>query len=330
MAASTSLAVRIHAYGPPAALSVDQVEAGEPGPGEVLLRQTAIGLNFIDTYHRSGLYPIDPLPAILGSEGAGVVEAVGPDAGDLRVGDRVGYAMSRGAYAERRLIDASLLVRLPETTSDELAAAALLKGLTAWYLIRETHRVSRGDTILVQAAAGGVGSILVQWASHLGATVYGTAGSEEKAELARRNGCAEVILYDREDVVARVAQLTEGRGVDVVYDGVGRATFDASLASLRPRGLLAAFGNASGAVPPFDILRLTDGSKFVTRPTLATYIAQREDLDRAASELFSALADGIVRIDIHQRFALTDARLAHEALEARRTIGSSVLLPTPE
>ncbi len=327
MTAERSTAVRIHRYGGPEVLEVEELPIGEPGPGEVRLRQTAVGLNFIDTYHRTGLYPVDPLPAALGSEGAGRVEAVGPGVERWQVGDRVAYALSRGAYAAQRLIDADQLVRLPETIGDDLAAASMLKGLTAWYLVRETHVVATGDSVLVHAAAGGVGSILCQWAKSLGATVFGTAGTPEKALKAKANGCDEVILYREEDVADRISQATGGRGVDVVYDGVGQATFDASLASLKPRGLLAAFGNASGAVPPFDLLRLTEGSKFVTRPTLATYVAERADLERGAGALFQALESGTIEIEIGSRFPLSEARSAHETLEARRTVGSTLLIP---
>ena len=320
-----TLAVRVHAHGGPEALSLDTIPVPDPGPGEILLAQTAIGLNFIDTYHRSGLYPIDPLPAVIGSEAAGIVEAVGEGVVDLEVGDRVAYALARGAYAEKRLVSAERVVRLPDGVSDEVGAAAMLKGLTAQYLLRRTYRVSAGDTTLVHAAAGGVGSILCQWGRGLGATVIGTAGSAEKAERARRNGCSDVILYRDEDVAERVMELTSGRGVDVVYDGVGKATFEASLASVKVHGMLVTFGNASGPVPPLDLLRLTPRGTFVTRPSLATYAASREDLERASGELFAVISDGTVSVEIGQRWDLRDVRAAHEALEARSTVGSSVL-----
>lgn len=324
---TTSLVVRVHAYGGVEALRVEEVEVGTPGPGEVLLRQTAIGLNFIDTYHRSGLYPIDPLPAVLGSEGAGVVEAVGPGVEDFAVGDRVAYGLGRGAYAERRLIEAERLVALPAAISDEAAAAMMLKGLTAQYLVRRTCALRSGDVVLVHAAAGGVGTILCQWASALGARVFGTAGSAAKVARALEHGCEAAIDYRREDVVARVGELTDGRGVDVVYDGVGKATFDISLECLTRFGLLVTFGNASGPVGPVDVLRLTPKGIFLTRPSLITYAAEREDLVAMAADLFAAVEAGQVRIEIGQRFALREVQAAHRALEGRETVGSTILLP---
>ena len=322
-----SHAVRIHQTGGPEVLRYEEMEVPAPGPGEVLLRQTAVGLNFIDTYHRSGLYPVGDLPAVLGSEASGVVEEIGPGVEEVSPGDRVAYALSRGAYAERRTLPAGLLVPLSEAISDEAAAALMLKGLTAEYLVRRTFPVKAGHTVLIHAAAGGVGSLLCQWCSALGARVIGTAGSADKAAQAREHGCETVILYDREAVAPRVLELTDGGGVDVVYDGVGAATFDASLDALARRGMLVTFGNASGPVPPLDLLRLSPKSVFVTRPSLAAYVAERAELLAAAEALFRAVADGHLRVRIDQRFPLAEAEAAHRALEARETTGSTVLLP---
>lgn len=322
-----SHAIRIHAHGGPEVLRWERVEVGEPGPGQVLLRQTAVGLNYIDTYHRSGLYPLE-LPAVLGREAAGVVEAVGPGVAAPRVGDRVAYPMHPGAYCELRTIPAERVVPLPESIEDRTAAAMMLKGLTAHYLLFRTYRVGPGRTILFHAAAGGVGLIACQWAKRLGAVVIGTAGSPEKAELARAHGCDHVVLYDREDVAARVREITGGRGVEVVYDSVGAATFESSLDCLAPLGLMVSFGNASGPVPPFEISRLAQkGSLFLTRPTLATHIARGEDLRSAAAALFEAVGTGAVRIRVGQTYPLRDAARAHRDLEARRTSGSTLLVP---
>jgi NADPH:quinone reductase len=320
--------VRAHEVGGPEVLRFEDVEVGSPGPGQALIRQTAVGLNFIDVYFRSGMYPPPQLPFIPGQEGAGVVEAVGVGVSDLRVGQRVAYAGQLGAYAERRLIAADRLVPLPDGVSDEQAAAMMLKGMTAQYLLRQTYRVQRGQTILFHAAAGGVGLIASQWARHLGATVIGTVGSEAKAELARAHGCAHVIRYDRENVAARVREITGGKGVPVVYDSVGQATFNSSLDALAPRGMLVSFGQSSGKIPPVDLGILSQkGSLYVTRPTLMTYTAERTDLLATAKELFEVVQSGAVRIQINQRFPLREAAEAHRALESRRTTGSTLLLP---
>lgn len=321
-------AIRIHETGGPEVLRWDEIDLADPGPGEVRLRQTACGLNFIDTYHRTGLYPLPSLPAILGREGAGVVEALGPGVEGFEIGDRAGYPMAAGGYAEARNIAAGRLVRLPERVDEQTAAAVLLKGLTAHYLIRKTHRVRSGETILVHAAAGGVGLILCQWANHLGATVIGTVGSDAKAELAHRHGCHHPLRYDRDDWVTEVRRLTDGRGVPVVYDSVGQATFEQSLDCLAPLGLMVTFGQSSGAIPPFQLGTLAaKGSLFLTRPTLVTYIERDEDLAAAAAELFEVIAAGHVRAEIGQTYPLKDAQRAHRDLEARKTRGSTLLLP---
>jgi NADPH2:quinone reductase len=321
--------VRVHEVGGPDALRFEEIEVGSPGPGQVLLRQTAVGLNFIDVYYRTGLYPPPQLPFVPGLEAAGVVEAVGEGVRDLRVGQRVAYASPPiGAYAKRRLMPADRLVALPDGIDDETAAAIMLKGMTAQYLLRRTYRVQSGQTILFHAAAGGVGLIACQWAKHLGATVIGTVGSEAKAELARAHGCAHVIRYDREDVVARVREITGGKGVPVVYDSVGQTTFESSLDCLAPFGMLVSFGQSSGKIAPVDLGILSQkGSLYVTRPTLMTYTAERSDLVAAANELFDVVQSGAVRIGINQRFPLRDAAAAHRALEGRRTTGSTLLLP---
>ena len=321
-------AIRIHEHGGPEVLRWDEIEVGEPGPGQVRIRQTAVGLNYIDTYHRSGAYKLPDLPAVIGMAGTGVVEALGPDVTTLKVGDRVGYAMSIGAYAESRLIAADRLVPLPSWLDEQATAATLLQGLTAQYLLRSTYAVQPGDTILVQAAAGGVGLLLCSWARHLGATVIGTVGSAEKAELAKAHGCHHTIDYTRENFVTRVKDLTDGQGVPVVYDGVGKTTFLDGLDCLRPRGLMVLFGAASGAPAPLDLgLLATKGSLYVTRPTLATYTAKREDLMASAADLFDAVKNGGVTFTVNQRFALKDTAEAHRALEARATTGSTVLVP---
>jgi NADPH2:quinone reductase len=318
-------AIRIHETGGPEVLKWEAVEIGEPGPGQIRLRQEAAGLNFIDVYHRTGLYP-QPLPFTPGVEGAGVVEALGPDVAGLHVGDRVAYGGPVGGYAEVRLIDADRVVKLPDSISSEQAAAMMLQGMTAHMLLRSVHRVEAGETILVHAAAGGVGLILCQWAKALGASVIGTVGSDEKAELARAHGCDHPIVYTREDFVAEVDRLTGGAKVPVVYDGVGRDTFMKSLDCLRPRGLMVSYGNASGAVDPVQPNLLAQkGSLFLTRPTLYHYTLNRADLEQAATELFDMVTSGQIKIEIKQRFPLKDAAEAHRDLEARKTSGSTIL-----
>jgi NADPH2:quinone reductase len=318
----------MHETGGPDVLRWDVVELPAPAPGEARVRHTAIGVNFIDTYHRTGLYPV-ALPAVLGSEAAGVVEAVGEGVTTVAKGDRVAYATGpMGSYAEARNVPAANLVRVPSGIDDQLAAASMLKGMTAQYLVRRTYAVKKGDTILVHAAAGGVGLILCQWAKHLGATVIGTVGSEEKAKLAREHGCDHVVLYRTEDVPARVRELTNGAGVPVVYDSVGKDTFASSLDCLRPRGLMVTFGQSSGAVPPFDPRLLSQkGSLYLTRPTLGDYVRARADLETTARELFEVIASGAVRVRVAQTYPLRDADRAHRDLEARKTTGSTVLLP---
>jgi NADPH2:quinone reductase len=318
-------AIRVHEAGAPEVLKWEEVDVGEPGPGQVRLRQEAAGLNFIDVYHRTGLYP-QPLPFTPGVEGAGVVEAVGEGVADLKVGDRVAYGGPVGGYAEARLVPADRLVKLPETISSEQAAAMMLQGMTAEMLLKRVYPVKSGETILVHAAAGGVGLILCQWAKALGATVIGTVSSDEKAELARANGCDHPIIYTRQDFVAEVERITGGAKVAVVYDGVGKDTFMKSLDCLARRGMMASFGNASGPVEPFDALLLArKGSLFLTRPTLYDYTFDAADLQQSARSLFDVVGSGKVRIEIGQRFALADAAEAHRALEGRRTSGSTVL-----
>jgi NADPH2:quinone reductase len=321
--------VRVHEVGGPEVLRFEETDVGSPGAGQVLIRQTAVGLNYIDVYFRSGLYPSPQLPFTPGLEGAGVVEAVGEGVSELREGQRVAYAAPPiGAYAERRVMPADRLVALPDGISDDQAAAMMLKGMTARYLLRRTYPVEAGQTILFHAAAGGVGSIASQWAKHLGVTVIGTVGSDAKAELAQQNGCAHVIRYDREDVAARVREITGGKGVPVVYDAVGQATFDASLDCLAPLGMLVSFGQSSGKIPPVDLGILSQkGSLYITRPTLMTYTAARSDLVDSANELFDVVQSGAVKIQINLRLPLRDAAEAHRALEGRRTTGSTLLLP---
>jgi NADPH2:quinone reductase len=320
-------AIRIYEHGGPDKLRWEQVQVGDPGEGQVRVRNTAIGLNFVDTYQRSGLYPMQ-LPFTLGSEGAGVVEAVGPKVKDLKVGDRVAYSGPIGAYAEVLLRPAARLVKIPAGIEDRTAAAMMLKGLTAQYLLRRTYRVKKGDTILMHAAAGGVGLILCQWARALGATVIGTVGSDEKAALAKKAGCKHVIVLAREKFVDRVKEITRGKGVPVVYDGVGKDTFMDSLDCLAPLGLMASFGNASGAVTQFNPGVLAQkGSLFLTRPTLNTYAALREDLVKGAAELFSMVKSGKVRISVNQTYPLREAAQAQRDLESRKTTGSTVLIP---
>lgn len=320
-------AIRVHQTGGPEQMRWEEVEVGKPGPGEVLVRNTAVGLNYIDIYFRTGLYP-GQLPLTLGMEGAGVVEAVGPRVKEFKKGDRVVYASPIGAYAEACLRPAERLVKIPAGIDDRTAAAMMLKGLTAQYLLRRTYRVKKGDTILVHAAAGGVGQILCQWAKHLGATVIGTVGSEEKAALAKKAGCKHVIVMAQERFPERVRALTKGAGVPVVYDGIGKDTFMDSLDCLMPLGLMVTFGNASGPVPPFNPAILAQkGSLFLTRPTTQTYFARREDLIKGARELFAVVKSKAVRIPINQTYPLHEAAQAHRDLEARRTTGSTVLLP---
>lgn len=320
-------AIRFHKIGGPEVLTWEEITLGKPGPGEARIRQTAAGLNFIDVYHRTGLYPV-PLPSGLGGEGAGVVEEVGAGVTDLKPGDRVAYgAAPLGSYAESRLIPADRLIKLPDRIDDKTAAAMMLKGLTVQYLIRQTYRVKKGDTILLHAAAGGVGSILSQWAKHLGATVIGTVGSDEKAKLAKANGCDHVIVYTREDFVKRVEQITDGKKVPIVYDSVGRDTFLKSLDCCAPLGLVALFGQSSGAVEPLNLgLLAAKGSLYVTRPTLFTYGAKRENLVAMAKELFEVVESGAVKMTVNQTYALRDAAQAHADLEARKTTGSTVLI----
>ena len=322
-------AIRIHETGGADVLRYEDVEVGDPGPGELKLKQTAIGLNFIDVYFRTGLYPAPGLPFTPGLEAAGKVLAVGDGVSDVSVGDRVAYASPPlGAYATERLMPADKVVPVPDSVSDEQAAAMMLKGMTAWYLLRRTFKVESGQTILFHAAAGGVGLIACQWAKSLGVEVIGTVGSEAKAELAKKYGCAHVIRYDQEDVVERVKNITSGKKVPVVYDSVGKDTYEASLDCLAPLGMLVCFGQSSGPIPPFDLGILnTKGSLYVTRPSLMAYTATREDLLTAANDLFTVIGNGSVRIEINQRFPLSEATAAHEALEGRKTTGSTLLMP---
>jgi len=318
-------AIRIHQTGGPEVMHWEDVDVGDPGPGEVRLRQRAVGLNFIDVYHRTGLYP-QPLPFTPGVEGAGVVSKVGSGVEGLKEGDRVAYAGPIGAYAEERLIAADRLVKLPDDIGDEQAAAMMLQGMTVDMLINRVRPLQKDETILVHAAAGGVGLILCQWASALGATVIGTVSTEEKAELARANGCDHPILYKSQDFVALVEEFTGGAKVPVVYDSVGKDTFLRSLDCLAPRGMMVSFGQSSGAIEPFSPGVLAQkGSLFLTRPTLFNYIAERRELEQSATALFDMVRSGKVRIDIGQRFPLADAAEAHRALEARQTTGSTVL-----
>ena len=322
-------AFRIHEYGGPEVLKWEDVEVGDPGPGQVRLKQTAVGLNFVDTYMRSGLYPLPSLPSGIGQEAAGIVEAVGEGVNDLKPGQRVAYGIGpAGAYAESRLFPADRLVPLPDRIDDKTGAAMMLKGLTAWYLIRQTYRVHEGETILLHAAAGGVGSILCQWAKHLGATVIGTVGSDEKAQLAQDNGCDHTIVYTRENFTERVKELTGGKGVPVVYDSVGAATWEGSLDCLRPRGLMVTFGNASGKVPAMEpVILAGKGSLYLTRPTLAHYVPTREALLAAANELISLVANGRIDIAVNQTRPLREAADGQRDLESRKTTGSTVFLP---
>ncbi|UIF86983.1 quinone oxidoreductase [Cupriavidus sp. UYPR2.512] len=323
-----SKAIRIEQTGGPEVMQWVDVQVGDPGPGQVRVRHEAVGLNYIDVYFRTGLYK-QPLPGGLGMEGAGVVEAVGEGVRHVAVGDRVAYAgRPTGAYAQVRVMPADIVVRLPDAIPFDTAAAMMLQGLTAQYLIRDSYKVQPGDTVLLHAAAGGVGLIASQWLKALGVTVIGTVGSDEKAELARANGCAHTIVYTRESFVERVREITNGKGVPAVYDSIGRDTFQGSLDCLAPRGTMVSFGNASGPVPPFDLSVLSSkGSLRLTRPTLMTYVVNRELLEPMVADLFDAVATGKVKIDIRQRYALSEVAQAHRDLESRKTTGSTILLP---
>jgi NADPH:quinone reductase len=320
-------AIRIHAAGGPEVMKWEDVPKPEPGQGEALIKQEAVGLNYIDVYFRSGLYKAPTMPLIIGQEGAGTVSAVGPGVTHVKSGDRVAYAGSLGGYATERVISADRLVKLPDAIDFKTAAAMMLQGMTAQYLIRRTYEVKSGDTIVVHAAAGGVGLILCQWAKHLGATVIGVVSTEQKAELARAHGAAHTVV-GHANLVAEVKRITGGAMVPVVYDSVGKDTWNASLDSLAPLGLMASYGNASGPVPPVDISILAaKGSLYLTRPSLATYTAKRADLEKVAADLFDVVQKGAVKIEVNQTFPLKDAAVAHIALESRKTTGSTVLVP---
>ena len=323
----TTYAIRIHETGGPEVLTWEEVDVPSPGPGEAVVAQTAVGLNFIDVYHRRGLYPMPSMPAIIGSEAAGVVEALGEGVAEVAVGDRVVYCMSLGSYTERRLIESRQLVKVPDEITDQQASAMMLKGCTVQYLLRRTHRVEPGETILIHAAAGGVGLLACQWAKHLGATVIGTVGTPEKAELARAHGCEYPVVYTQENFVDRVREITNGAGVPVVYDSIGNDTFMGSLDCLQPRGLMVSYGSASGPVEPFSpMLLAAKGSLFLTRPGLNTYTRTREELEATAADLFEVVASGAVKVDVNQTYRLQDAAQAHRDLEARKTTGSTVLM----
>ncbi len=318
-------AIQIYETGGPEVMKWEEVEVGEPGEGQVKLRQSAVGLNYIDVYFRTGTYPQDSMPFTPGMEGAGVVEAVGPGVTDFSVGDRVGYAMALGAYAETRNAPVNRLVKLPEGIEDKTAAAMMLKGMTASYLLRRTYKVGPDTTLLFHAAAGGVGLIVCQWAKHLGATMIGTVGSDEKAELARAHGCTHTINYKTENFVERVRDITDGEGVDVVYDAIGKDTFPDSLDCLKDFGLWATFGQSSGPLPELNMgLLAQKGSLYSTRPTLATHIANRERLDELSGALFDVVTGGHVKIEINQTYAMKDAEQAHRDLEGRKTTGSTI------
>jgi NADPH:quinone reductase len=321
-------AIRIHQPGGPEVMQWEEITTGDPGPGQARVRHTAVGVNYIDTYHRSGLYKL-PMPTGLGSEAAGVVEAVGQGVTDIKPGDRVAYSGGApGSYAEVRVMPVDRLVKVPDGVSDRTAATLMLKGLTTQYLFRQTYPLKSDETILFHAAAGGVGLIACQWARALGVTMIGTVGSDEKAKIAKEHGCAHTIVYTREDYVARVKELTNGKGVPVVYDGVGKAMFPATLDCLSPRGLYVVFGNASGPVPPFDVMMLTaKGSLYVTRPTLVTYTSTRPALLAMAEEMFGLVKAGKIVNEARQTYALKDAAQAHRDLEGRKTTGSTVLIP---
>jgi NADPH2:quinone reductase len=321
-----SHAIRIHRTGGPEVLQWEEIEVGFPEAGQVLLKQTAVGLNYIDVYHRTGIYP-QPLPFVPGMEAAGIVESVGDGVSHLKAGDRVAYASVIGAYTEKRLIAADRLVKLPDTIDDRTAAAMMLQGMTARYLIRDIYKVGPSDTILIHAAAGGVGLIVCQWAAALGATVIGTVSSDAKAALAKANGCHHPIIYSREDFQARLLDITGGKKLSVVYDSVGKDTFMKSLDCLRPRGLMVLFGASSGPVPPLDLSILAQkGSLQITRPTLATFIASRSQLEENSADLFDVVGSGKVKIHVNQTYPLKDAGRAHRELEARTTTGSSILI----
>jgi len=319
-------AIRMHKTGGPEVLKFEEVPLQSPKAGQIRIQQTAVGLNFIDTYHRSGLYPMD-LPATIGMEAAGVVEAVGRGVKGLKEGDRVAYCTIPGSYTDIRVVPANRVVKLPSWISDQQAAAMMLKGLTAEYLIRRTYRVKKGETVVFHAAAGGVGLIACQWLKQLGVKVIGTVGSDAKAKLAKRHGCTYPVLYKKENLVKRVEKITRGKGVPVVYDSVGASTFESSLDCLAPRGMLVSFGNASGPVPPFNTGILGQkGSLYFTRPTLMTYVADDDDLQKSARALFRAVKNGL-KIRVDQTYKLKDTAKAHRALEGRRTTGSTILLP---
>lgn len=326
-------AVRIHEYGGPEKLRYEDIDIGPPGPGEAFVRHSAIGVNFADLHNREGRYPLPCLPHVLGGEAAGVVEAIGPGVTQVKPGDRVAYAaggpkFAPGSYAQGRLFPAERLIHVPREIDDVCAAALFTKGLTAQYLLKSVYPVGPGDTIVVHAAAGGVGLFLVQWARHLGARVIGIVGSQEKADLARANGCHHVILRGEADIAARVRSLTGGEGVPVVFDSVGKDTFDLSLDCLRPRGLMVSFGTASGRVPPFDVFALNSkGSLSVTSAAFAWFVRSREELLSRAADVIDVVLRGAVKIHVNQSFALADAAQAHQALETRKTLGSSVLIP---
>jgi NADPH2:quinone reductase len=321
-------AIRIHETGGPEVMKWEDVDVGGPGEGQVRLRQTAMGLNFIDCYHRMGLYPLPSLPAVIGAEAAAVIEEIGPGVTGLTVGQRVAYAPVPGAYAEERLIPATKLIALPDEVTDEQAASMMLQGMTARFLVKKTYAIQSGDTILIHAAAGGVGSIVCQWAKHMGATVIGTVGTDEKAELAKANGCDYPIVYTRESFKDRVSEITDGEGLPVVYDSIGKDTFDDSLDCLQPLGTMVTFGNASGPVPPMAPNILAGkGSLFLTRPGLVHYTGKREDLVETANDLFDVVANGHVKVSVNQTYALKDAAQAHIDLEARKTTGSTIFLP---
>ena len=322
-------AVRVHKVGGPEVLTYEDVPVPAPGPGQVKVKNHAMGVNFIDTYLRSGLYPSPVgLPFVSGNEGAGEVTAVGSGVTDIKVGDRVGYVAGLGSYATERILPADRAVKLPDSITYEQAAAMMLKGLTVQYLLRRTYRVAKGDNVLIHAAAGGVGLIACQWANHLGANVIGTVGSREKGELAKKSGAHHVILYRDQDFVARVKEITGGKLCEVVYDGIGKATFPASLDCIKPLGMFVSYGSASGQIDAFNINILqTKGSLFATRPTLNTYAAKREDLLKMADELFQVVASGAVKIPVNQKYPLKDAQKAHRDLEGRATTGSTILVP---
>ncbi len=323
-----SKAIRMHKTGGPEVMVWEDYDPGKPKAGEVLIRHTAVGLNFIDTYIRSGLYPAPSMPCVLGTEAAGVVEALGEGVTSVEVGDRVAYPSPIGAYSEQRVIPAARLVVIPPNVTDQQAAAMMLKGMTAQYLVKRIHLPAKGEHVLIHAAAGGVGQILCQWANHLGAIVIGTVGNDEKAKIAREHGCTHTIVYTRENFTDRVLEITGGEKLAVVYDSVGKDTFEGSLNCLRPRGIMISFGNGSGPVPPFSIGQLASkGSLFLTRPSLFHYTSTREELVDTANDLFDVVGRGIVKINVNQTYPLSEAAQAHRDLEARKTTGSTVLLP---